>query len=379
VPQSRPTEDLSVGGVARGVVWRDVAILTIFAWLGLISCFEAWHRWDGNRPTVSDSSDLWHFWRQRVYGSDGKVIVLLGTSRIAADVRLSTISKRLTDYRVVQLGFDGAVSPIGSLLDLTSDPRFSGIIICELDTPLLDRATWMDPAGHRAHHPSPGFAHFDRLAEAWLESKLVCFQGQFGLKKTICRALWFEPLNQQRPVYTTFERESQFVFSHVANCEELRRRMTQEKAREYESHRFPNWKDLTRDVQMVDRAVRSLQQRGGNVVFLRAPSTGDRWRLEEQYHPRSSNWDRWAASSSAVTIHFRDSTEMRSLVCPDDSHLDTYDSPRFTAALIEQLLERRVVQDTTKKADLSLSQQISQGAVSERTAIGMGSATADEG
>jgi hypothetical protein len=74
-------------------------------------------------------------------------------------------------------------------------------------------------------------------------------------------------------------------------------------------------------------------------VFLRAPSTGERWRLEERFHPKK-NWDLFAASTSAICIHFRDVSGIADLKCPDESHLDFRDSPVFTRAVLIELKAR---------------------------------------
>jgi hypothetical protein len=53
-------------------------------------------------PTVSQTMGLWYFWRQQINRTDGKVIVFIGTSRVAADVSLDTIRECLPGYRVIQ-------------------------------------------------------------------------------------------------------------------------------------------------------------------------------------------------------------------------------------------------------------------------------------
>jgi hypothetical protein len=83
--------------------------------------------------------------------------------------------------------------------------------------------------------------------------------------------------------------------------------------------------------------VRCLQGRGGRVVFLRAPSSGERWRLEERFHSKKQCWDRFAQRTTAQCVHFRDCRNLAELRCPDESHLDYRDAGRFTRGLISEV------------------------------------------
>jgi len=90
------------------------------------------------------------------------------------------------------------------------------------------------------------------------------------------------------------------------------------------------------NVRQVQQAVTTIQQRGGQVIFARFPSSGEVWKLDEQYLPRAQYWDEFARQVSAKTLHFKDFPELQ-YELPDGSHLDYRQAIPFTRSLIKLL------------------------------------------
>ena len=93
----------------------------------------------------------------------------------------------------------------------------------------------------------------------------------------------------------------------------------------------------------LEPAIEKLEARGGKVVFVRWPTSGEHWQLDREYFPREKFWDRLAESTSALTIHFQDYATLRGFECPDTSHLDYVQAHLFTSALAEILVEKGVL------------------------------------
>ncbi len=341
VAASRP---LVVGGAATGVPalpWFKVGLLALLLFAASLGSIEAYWRGCGFQPSVPESQDLWYFWRQRVYRPDGKVIVLAGTSRIRADISLRTMRECLPDYRIVQLGLNGADSCVGLLSDLALDEAFRGVVVCELDTPLLQRLRWEAHSSFFNYRPPSRLAHFEALADAWMGGYFVVRDFPFRLRAVLQRLV--SPHIDEEPgrPCQTFRRESQYDFARVRDLNRFRRRDFDAHRRRYEQAEFRPWRDLAgKDTLDVDALVRRVQKRGGRVVFLRAPSTGEHWQLEKRFHPKSENWDRFAQLTGGLCIHFQDLPDMRTFNCPDGSHLDVRDAPRFTRAFVRELIRR---------------------------------------
>jgi hypothetical protein len=338
-------EVLSTGSGLPGL---RVVLLALVLSAATMAGVDGYWRAEGYRPNVADSKDLWYFWRQRVYRDDGKVIVFLGTSRILADISLETMDDCLPEYRTIQLGLNGAESCIGLLKGLAEDSAFRGIVVCELDTPLLDRSLWLAHEDYQSYQP-PSFAEYlSVIANAFLVEHCMVLRREFSIREVICRYL--APRSRWVPdaICTSFHRETQWLFGKLPDLEGLRLSTTVEYQRTYARRRFPPFRSLAHDIRDIDAMVRVLKARGGNVVFLRAPSSGHRWQLEEHYHPKASNWDNLAKATGACCIHFWDYAPMRCLQCPDESHLDVSDAQRFTRLLARELVCCGAVDDKTK-------------------------------
>lgn len=97
-------------------------------------------------------------------------------------------------------------------------------------------------------------------------------------------------------------------------------------------------------LERIDHAVSRIQQRGGRVIFVRFPVDGKVKQLEQKRCPRPEYWDVLVARTKAITIHFDDYPSLSNFHCPDGSHLDYRDAPRFTIALALILKEKENAQ-----------------------------------
>ncbi len=132
-------------------------------------------------------------------------------------------------------------------------------------------------------------------------------------------------------------------FTLLKSLAEYRKESAATYRRRYEATEHPTPEELDDDFLEIDSLVRRIRRRGGDVVFVRMPSSGERLQIEEEFHPRVTYWDRFVTSSSAKCIHWADLKFDRELSCPDDSHLDCRDTVRFTDALADELVDRKIV------------------------------------
>ena len=98
-----------------------------------------------------------------------------------------------------------------------------------------------------------------------------------------------------------------------------------------------------RDILVVEQWVRRIHARGGRVVFVRFPTTGEHWEMEQEVYAKQLYWDRLPEWTTAETIHFLDTEGLRGFTCPDTSHIDGRDTPRFTEGLLDELVRRGVL------------------------------------
>ena len=84
-------------------------------------------------------------------------------------------------------------------------------------------------------------------------------------------------------------------------------------------------------------AVAKLRARGGKIVFVRFPLTGELKALEDRITPRSDIWESLLKRTGVPGIYFEDYPELSSFNCPEWSHLSGGDSVEFTKRLVPHL------------------------------------------
>jgi hypothetical protein len=81
-----------------------------------------------------------------------------------------------------------------------------------------------------------------------------------------------------------------------------------------------------------------LRARGGKMVFIRPPSAGMLFELEEQSFPRTETWDKLLEKTGVPGIHFKDYPDLQGLELPKWSHLRAEHTVPFTKALAKRVL-----------------------------------------
>ena len=84
-------------------------------------------------------------------------------------------------------------------------------------------------------------------------------------------------------------------------------------------------------------AVNKLRARGGKIVFVRFPHSGELKTIEDRDTPRAKTWDPLLKSTSAPGIYYEDFPELSAFNCPEWSHLSAGDSVEFSKRLVPHL------------------------------------------
>ena len=87
----------------------------------------------------------------------------------------------------------------------------------------------------------------------------------------------------------------------------------------------------------VTAAVEKIRARGGKVVFVRFPHTGELKELEDRITPREKTWDPLLKMTGAPGIYYSDFPELSGFKCPEWSHLSAGDSVEFSKRLVPHL------------------------------------------
>jgi hypothetical protein len=84
-------------------------------------------------------------------------------------------------------------------------------------------------------------------------------------------------------------------------------------------------------------SVQKLRGRGGKIVFVRFPVSGELKALEDRISPRAALWEPLLQRTGVPGIYFEDFPELATFHCPEWSHLSAGDSVEFTKRLVPHL------------------------------------------
>ncbi len=324
--------------------WTRTWLLTMLMLVVSVCTIEFTLRSLGHRPSVVDDMDLWANVRETVPPNDPHAVVLIGASRIQLGFYTEVFRKRFTNYKLYQLAINGR-HPILFLKDLANDPTFTGILICTyysdsvLPSPYNDEQGYID-AYHNRSSPN---RRINRNIATFLQERLVIINPWVRLVSIGQSIVKNKSLPSPNYLITLADRSRLYDFNKKSR--EAVRKNRKEKSRHFtgEVDRIPvdEW---LRKAHETEQYVKKIQSRGGQVIFLHMPISGRLLEQDKLCAPKKDYWDQFARQSSAICIHFEDIESLKNFHCPDDSHLDQRDAPRFTNALLDELVKRNILE-----------------------------------
>ena len=90
----------------------------------------------------------------------------------------------------------------------------------------------------------------------------------------------------------------------------------------------------------IKNDVAKIRARGGQVLFVRTPSSGPYWMGEKMGFPREKYWDQLLVRTDAPGIHFKDYPPIANLVCPEWSNHSPKHAVLFTETLVPALEQK---------------------------------------
>ncbi len=317
--------------------WGKLWLLTISIVVGLLAGWEGFWRIRGFVPSLNDDAQLWAFTRKQVEREGKDAVVLLGTSRMQLGLNVAVFTQT-TGIRPVQLAMNAEV-PIVPLRHLANDPSFCGTIICEMAEDWMFPETIGGKAAEwiRVYEQQTWSASVEQWLESLSQSTLV-----FRLPSLAPSQVWNSLLTGTGPVlsYITMLPNRSMLADYTKLDIGEHRRRREVMARESYA-RWPPWPpaEFRARVRQLDALIAPLYARGGLVIFVRFPTSGAIWEMENQRYPRAQYWDVLVAETRATTIHFKDYPALAHFECPDGSHLDYRDALPFTQALADLVID----------------------------------------
>jgi hypothetical protein len=321
-------------------------LAAVFLALALLGGLEGLLRHAGIPASVADDKDLWCSQRDRVAALRPADVVLLGGSRMQLDLALAAFRRRYPGRRVVQLAIDGS-TPFAALADLAAHSRFAGTVLCDVHA--YCNADYGSPRDvqyqyvryyHRDWGPSRAI---NRMLLSQMQQRLVIANAAVGLngliKGTLTRQI-------QRPLYQT-RADREIVFDYAQMSADTRRKQeagwvdnVERAGVAYRQRGRAAWEA---DADRIGQLVRTLQARGGTVIFARFPTSGAVREREDDLFPQPAFWGPFIRRTGALGLNYADSPALRRFRCAEGSHLDYRDTASFTQTLWQEIEAGRVI------------------------------------
>jgi hypothetical protein len=321
-----------------------LSFISILSW-------EIHLRNQGNKVSYDDNEALWANKRALVYQANNQSTVFAGSSRIKYDLDIPTW-KALTGQQAVQLANVGS-SPRLVLKDLANDENFKGKLIVDVteDVFFSDVAfyDWRTKKKIAYYHVITPTERFSFQVNHVLESQFVFLdQDNFSINAMLdnmhilSRPGIFPGLNFPMGfTLTNYERQSYMTPDFVADTNQLNvvrgiwaygisrggPPMTKE--------------DLDGIFNSVKSDIDKIRSRGGDVLFVRPPSSGLYKEAELKGFPRAAYWERLLTFTKCKGVHYSDYPATANLICPEWSHLSPADAVVYTKSLVKALKDEK--------------------------------------
>ncbi|MEP6615751.1 MAG: hypothetical protein ABJA57_04200 [Ginsengibacter sp.] len=328
-------------------------ILTLVLVVVSLASWEFYLRNKGITTDYDDGESLWSDKRAMVYGAIDQSTVFIGSSRIKYDLDIETWIA-ITGDQPIQLAIEGN-SPRPVLEDLANDKNFKGRVVVDVTEGLFFSSSPnnnSDPEGRIAYYKKRTPAQrFSFLVNHALESQFVFLdKSNFSLASLIDRV----PVKKRNGVFAmpcefpmdfgrvTFDRQDVMTkkFLSDTNLQNQVKGIWQFFGK-INDELPASGKKLDSVMMSVKAACDKIKSRGGQVLFVRTPSSGPYFEAEIKGFPRAKYWDQLLKITNCPGIHFKDYPPIDHFQCPEFSHLSPSDAIIFTKNFIKILVEEK--------------------------------------
>ena len=335
--------------------WRGITVSVVMTVAVATAAWEIYCRSLAYGPSLNDTGDLWAEARRRV---EPESLVIVGDSRALFDSDLDELEKGL-GKRPVQLAQPGGTAfPV--LSDLINDTLFHGTIICSVVPRLFFAPPGSPPMNRseksvRRSHTQTYAQRASHVLGIYLEKWFACMKqddltlGALLEKLPIPNRPYAQVPPLLPPYFASLDRERRArMVEQCAQPGKLQDRVKHRWARLFTPPPPPSFIPKDAFAEKMHAAfearftdtkalVDKLRARGGKIVFVRFPLSGDLKELEDRTTPRATTWDRLLKETAVPGIYFEDFPELADFTCPEWSHLSAGDSVEFTKRLVPHL------------------------------------------
>jgi hypothetical protein len=322
------------------------AILMVVLVVAALTSWELYLRNKGITPGYDDDGPLWSNKRAMVYEPADRATVFIGSSRIKFDLDIETW-KNLTGDHAIQLAAVGS-SPRPLLFNLADDENFKGKLIVDVTEELffstnplslLRPGKYIQNYQNRTPAQRVGFeldcvldSRFVFLNKEHLSLNAVLGKLKIPDRRGVALQAVPCPLEFAR---VNFDRQNKMTARFLVDTNLHNQIINRGKGR----IKPPplSGAPLLAMLQSIKTATDKIKARGGQVFFVRTPSTKATLQDELKRFPRENCWNKMLQLTRCQGIHFLDYPALAHFTCPEYSHLTPADAILYTQALVKIL------------------------------------------
>lgn len=330
--------------------WPRMALVAVVLFALGLAGWESYWRSQGFVPGYNNSDGQWAEARRRVDHAEPRATVFIGSSRTMFDIDLE-VWREETGVEPIQLALEGS-NPMPILTKLADDEDFTGLLVIGVVPPLILQpgVGFREGAVERYETETPSQRIGQQLSYP-LERTFAFYNFDTALFTVLDRQEWWP----ERPGFEAGPPEVRELgimkrsretdlWDRVETDTAYNRIVTSTWRAILESAPKPPSEEVARAafeelLAGIARDVGRIRDRGGEVVFLRLPSSGFFREVEGAAMPRERIWEPVLGAADAVGVHFEDYPELADVPTPEWSHISARDKDRLTRAVVARLRE----------------------------------------
>ncbi|HEX9513195.1 MAG TPA: hypothetical protein VF939_22045 [Puia sp.] len=328
------------------------AILMVLLVVAVIGGWEIYLRQKGISIAYDDNGAMWADKRAMVYEPADKADVFIGASRIKYDLDVDAW-QQLTRRHAIQLALEGN-SPMTFLEDLGNDPKFKGKLIVDVtelvyfsDNPAFNTEPQSYVTYYKDQTPAQRASFLvDKVVESqfvFLDQQFLSLNAMLDNKLKIPNRPGFVASGKPKfPIEfwrQDFSRQTKMAPGFLTDT------VLQGEVTGVWSFFLdlgaktppPKVDPVPGIIQRSVVAVNKIRERGGEVIFVRPPSSGKFWAVEQLAFPRAKLWDPLLAATHCQGYFFTDYPGLAKYVPVEWSHLSPEGAVGFTKELVKVL------------------------------------------
>jgi hypothetical protein len=331
--------------------FKNAFLYALILSLVIIGAWEMYWRTQGKLPTLQNDKALWAEQRRKIHHFNHEGFILVGSSRLLFDIQLPVWEQQL-GIKPIQLAMGGA-SPLPVFRDIVQNTNFNGTIILGVTPGLFFSTVSPQESPISGIQETIDYYHNQTFAQRinhWLslpmqQNLVLMHQHEAMMDGNIDLKSWLKKVDlgtrTEHPKFPPFYEIGEI--QRDRNTKMLARTATDtafsnliKTAFMFSEHIFemvlPPDKEGTIAYFLED--LKTFKERGGKVILLRCPSSGDYLALENQRFTRSEYWDELVKRSQIPAYYFEDYPTLQNHELPDWSHLSATSAAQFTNAFV---------------------------------------------